>query len=387
MDLLFAALLLLAQAGSGKQSALFREAEGSPYAVGRQPAAVALGDVNGDGKPDILTANAAGNSVSVLLGDGRGGFREAPGSPVDAGPNPHWVALGDFNGDTRLDVAVTEHDSTGVRVYLGDGKGGFSAAPGSPFVALSGKAHNHGLTATDVNRDGKLDLLTSNQDDLSVSVLLGNGRGGFSAAPGSPFRVAGTPYPHAVGDVNGDSLPDIVAPNVSQRMPGLPMRDGSTLSILLGDGKGGFRPAPGKEVAVASRPFFVAMADVNGDAHADLLVTHDDVRFFTVLLSDGKGGFRPAPGSPVNYGALGWKIVPADLDGDGRTDVVIAGGRGGVVALLGDGTGQFTPAPGSPFAAGKEAWAVAVGDLNGDGKPDVVAAHGPANRVTVLLGR
>ncbi len=355
----------------------FVAAPGSPYAVGKQPAAVSVGDVNGDGKADAVVANTGGDNVTVLLGDGLGGFRSAPDSPFAAGPKPHLIVPGDVNGDGKLDCAVTEHDSTEGRVFLGKGDGRFERAPRSPFVAHSGKPHNHGLSLADVNRDGRLDIVTSNQDDNSVSVLLGDGKGGFAPATGSPFRVGGSPYPHALGDVNSDGNTDIVTPNVR----------GNSMSVLLGDGKGGFRAAAGSPVQVPTRPYYAGLGDVNGDGKLDAVLSHDDVNFVSVLLGDGRGGFHAAPSSPIDLGVRGWRILLRDLNGDRRLDLITSSGFAGVIVMAGDGRGGFSPAPGSPYPTGRGPWSLDVGDVNGDGKLDVVTANNEANSVTVLLGK
>lgn len=339
---------------------------------------VAVGDVNGDGKLDILTANTGSDNVSVLVGDGRGGFRDAPGSPFDAGPKPHLLALGDLNNDQKLDLAVTEHDSNDVRVFLGAGEGMFQAAPGSPFAALHATSpHNHGLAVADLNGDGNLDITTSNQNDHSVSVLLGDGRGRFAPAPASPFRVGRAPYPHALGDVNGDGKLDIAVPNVG----------GNSVSVLLGDGKGGFTDAPGSPYAVTPRPYFVALADVSRDGWLDLLASHDDATLLTVLVNDGRGKFRPAAGSPIDLGVRAWKLALGDFNGDGRLDFATGTTQNSVAVFLDDGRGGFSPAPGSPFRDIPGPWGIAVADVNADGKLDVVVSSSKLNRVTVLLGR
>ena len=374
--LLFALALLCAALEAQGPRPLFRVA-GEPIRVGDRPADIAVADLNSDNHLDLLTANTGGNTISVLLGDGRGEFRAAAGSPLAGCPVTHLVVPGDVNIDHKLDLAITCHDSNDVIIYLGDGRGGFTSAPGSPFPLLRGtQPHNHGLALADVNGDAHPDILTSNQNHHSVSVLLGDGRGGFRPAGGSPFPVGRAPYPLAAGDVNGDGHADVVTPNVGS----------NNVTVLLGDGRGGFAPAPASPLAVATRPYFVALGDLNGDRKLDLAVAHDDITLITVLLGDGRGGFRPAPGSPLDAGARGGEVLLVDVNGDARLDLVTGTDANTVVVLLGDGSGRFRPAPGSPFATGRGPWGVAAADINGDGKLDILTANFDDNNVKILLG-
>lgn len=373
----FPPLSCLSASGSPKPTRVsFQPSPGSPFRVGAHPAAIAVADVNGDGKEDILTANTGSDDVSVLLGDGRGGFRNAPGSPFPAGPKPHLLAIGNLNDDRRPDVALTEHDSNDVRVFLGTGDGRFSKAPGSPFVALrETPPHNHGLSLGDVNGDRFLDIATSNQNHGSVSVLLGSGKGSFTPAPGSPFPVGRDPYPHALGDLNGDGRLDVVSPNVR----------GNSASVLIGDGRGGFTPAAGSPYAVTARPYFAALGDLNGDKRLDIVTTHDDTSVATVLLGDGKGRFNLAPGSPFDVGVRGWAVRLGDVNGDSRVDMITSGAHG-LVVMLGDGRGRFTRSPGPPHSVGRGAWNIVLTDLNRDGKLDVATTNSEDSSVSVLLG-
>jgi len=358
------------------QQSIFTAAPRSPFPVGSQPADVVVGDVNGDGHLDTLIANTGTSDVTVLLGDGAGGLRPTYGSPFPAGMASHLLVVGDLNTDGKPDLALTAHDSNGVTVLLGDGQGGFSPAVGSPFEALQAvNAHNHGLLLGDANGDGALDIITANQDDNSVSLLLGDGRGDFRPADGSPFAVGLRPYPPAVGDTDQDGNLDIVIPNFGS----------NDVTVLLGNGKGGFAAARGSPHPVERAPYFAALGDVNGDASLDVLVTHDDSSLLTILFGDGRGSFKKAPGAPVDAGRRGWKVLLGDMNGDGAMDLITSTVGDSVVVLLGDGGGAFEPAIGSPFATGRGPWGVAVADLDRDGSPDIITANTDSNDLTVLL--
>jgi hypothetical protein len=376
------AVILLAAGGAApglqEQRAPSLFAPGLSISVGSQPTDVVLGDLNGDGRPDIVTANPGSDDLTILLGDGRGGFRAAPGSPLAGGPKPHLAALGDVNRDGKSDLATTEHDSHDVHVFLGRGDGSFEPGPGSPFAALAaGRPHNHGIALGDFNGDGALDLATSNQNDNSVSALLGDGHGGFRAAPGSPFRVGRAPYPLALGDMNGDGRLDIVTPDVGS----------NTITVLAGDGAGRFAPAEGSPYGVAFRPYAVALGDLDGDRKPDIVAAHDDITLLTVLLNDGRGRFRPSPGSPVDIGERGSELVLADFDHDGKLDLATGTAANHLAVWLGDGAGRFRAAPGSPFPAPRGPWRLAVGDLDRDGKPDLVVAGFEEGAIVIMMGR
>ncbi|MDQ2785921.1 MAG: VCBS repeat-containing protein, partial [Chloroflexota bacterium] len=352
----------------------FSPAPGSPFAVGALPTSIAVGDFNGDGKPDLAVTNEFSNNVSVLLGVGNGGFTNAPGSPIaGSGGSPDGIAVGDFNGDGNPDLAFANENNT-VSVLLGSGSRGFFTAPGSPFTVGRNAT---GVALGDFNGDGKLDLAVTNGDDNTVSVLLGNGSGGFTNVPGSPFAVGGTPTYIVVGDFNGDSKPDLAITNAT----------GNTVSVLLGNGSGGFTNAPGSPFAVVRFPDRIAVGDFNGDGKPDLAVTHPNDNVVSVLLGNGSGGFTNAPGSPFAVSSPDG-IAVGDFNGDGNPDLAVANSTGNTVSvLLGNGNGSFTNASGSPFAVGRNATGVALGDFNGDSKLDIAVLNGDDSTVSVLLQR
>src|SRR5262245_43195284 len=369
----------------------FKIAPGSPIKVGPMAGEPVIADSNHDGNPDIILAcgtccgsppDPLSGHVQVLLGDGRGGFKRAEGSPIPVGSSARKVAVGDANRDGHLDIFIAQHDSYEVVALLGDGRGGFKPAPRSPFVAASGphvhpRAHTHAITTGDANVDGNLDLLTTNSNDNSVSILLGDGKGSFASAGNLPIKAGRHPYDTvALNDINNDGKADLVTPNLR----------GNAVMVMFGDGRAGFTTAPGSPFALGPRPGYVAVADINDDGKADLLATHDDDPLVAVLLGDGNGGFNPTPESPLRPPNPVWGVAVADLNGDGRKDLAMGAQLNhGVTIMVGDGKGGFVSAPGSPMPAGKNANYVAVADLNGDGKQDVVASSYGSGQITVFL--
>jgi VCBS repeat protein len=366
---------------NASQQSLFTNAPGSPVSVQGGPSSILIGDMNNDRKLDLVVACARARSITVLEGKGNGQFGVALSNTTLA-EAPGEIAIGDLNGDGKLDVAVSSHDSYGVVLLTGDGKGGLATAPASPIVMKVGQhPHTHGLAVADVNRDNKLDLITCNSTDNDISLALGDGRGNFNRVPQS-FPVGPSPYPFAVGDINNDGRPDIVATATAtgpSRREQLPLS--RALTLLLADGKGGF--SPHRLPLRSGEPWFAAIADLNGDRKPDIVATHHEQSALTVLIGDGRGGFSEANGSPFDFGVSLFHLITADVDRDGTMDVVATTGAS-IRVLLGDGRGAFKPAASLPVGPG--AWRIAAADLNADGAIDVVTSNSESNSLSVLLG-
>lgn len=363
------------------QRSLFTHAPGSPISIPGGAGNVVIGDLNNDKKLDLVVAGAKNRNITVLLGKGDGQFA-ASASSTKVAHSPHEIALGDVNLDGKLDLVVGTHDSYGVLLLFGDGNGAFTLAPTSPIVMRDGtQPHTHGLALADMNRDNKLDLITVNSTDNDVSLALGDGRGGFTRAPSSPFAVGPSPYPFAIGDVNSDGQLDIVATATATgplRAQQLPMS--RALTLLLGDGKGGFRSS--RLPLRTGEPWFAVIDDLNGDRKADIVATHHDMSQLTVLLGDGRGGFAEATASPFNFGGNVMHAVVADVNRDGKMDVVAVGGDS-VRLMLGDGRAGFASGP--VTRSGPGAWRLAFGDINQDGTIDLVTSNMESDTVSVLL--
>ena len=375
-------LLLLIITASGcsaqRNKPMFSPAQDGFIKVGDHPADLVTADVNKDGKLDLITANLESKDITVLLGDGVGGFRQTSGSPFKVKNPAHHIVAGDLNKDENLDLTLTFHDSYEIMILVGDGKGNFGELKTVVEAVQAEKAHNHGLALADLNGDKNLDFITSNTGVNSVSVLLGNGKLNFKHSEGSPFRVGKWPYPLVIADVNRDSYPDILTPNFG----------GASTSVLFGDGKGNYSSNKESIIKVASTPYFLTAGDLNNDQKPDLVTSHNDINTITILLGDGRGGFKPASFSPLDVETRVWKIALADLNSDNNNDIILAAQiDNSVIVLLGNGKGNFTPAPGSPYRVGDLPTGLAVGDVNLDGKLDIVTANARSDNVSVLLNQ
>jgi hypothetical protein len=335
-----------------------------PLAAGAHPQAVAVGDFNGDGVPDIATANAGDDSVSLLLGNGAGGYSAATSFAV--GQAPVSIATGDFNHDGKLDIVTADSAGDEVSVLLGDGAGSFS-----PAVELTTGADPQSVVVADLNGDSNSDIVTANAADNTVSVLLGDGTGGFAGH--QDFAVGSSPQSVAVGDLDGDGAPDLVTANGG----------GDTFSVLLGRGDGTFKAKVDYSASTSAyanaKPAQVAIADFNGDGNPDVFLTGSENGYVTVALGKGDGTFTPRPGWFTD--TFGGGLAVADLNGDGVPDVAVA--DGGVAVRLGSSDGRFYSM--DQASTGTGACALAVADLNADGRPDLVSANGASDSVSVLL--
>ncbi|MEA2149542.1 MAG: hypothetical protein QOD69_1372, partial [Solirubrobacteraceae bacterium] len=277
------------------------------YGAGSTPFAVAIADVDGDGKPDLAVANYFGDSVSVLLGNGDGSFRAQVEYPT--GATPTALTIADVDADGHPDLVTANINDDSVSVLLGRGDGTFAPRAGYPAGSTPVS-----VGVADLDADGKPDLVVADYFGDAVSVLLGNGDGSFQAR--AEYATGHTPNAVAVADVNADGKPDVVTANIG----------GDSASVLEGDGNGTLRPKT--DYASGSIPLAVAIADVDADTRPDLLVANNNGNSVSVLLNttpitvDLHVTKTTSPASAVTAGgAVQWTVTVAN-EGSGDAGAV-----------------------------------------------------------------
>jgi hypothetical protein len=324
-------------------------AAGTDVAVGSGPISVAIGDLNSNGKPDMVSEISG--AASVLLGNGDGTFGPPTTFPVGGGGSGR-VMLADLNGDGRLDVAAGSNGNV-VSVLLGRGDGTFDP----PMEFTTGWSPRW-IELGDLNRDGKLDVVATNRWENTITVLIGNGDGTF----GSRVDYAGGPWPFsiAIGDFNGDGNPDVV---VSEHWPF------SAVSLYLGNGDGTLGPKTDFELDTGGVDG-LAGRDFNLDGLLDVAVVHSGG--VAVLLGDGAGGFAPKQDFATAEG--GTYLAAGDLNGDDRLDIVAATNSRVVSVLL--NTSGTTIAAQPPVTCITPTYPCVQAPVTISNRPDAVPVRG-----------
>jgi hypothetical protein len=338
------------------------------YQVGKNPTTITAADLNHDAHTDLVTTNIASNTLSILLGNGDGTFKDQV--QLHVCQEPRALAMGDFNQDNHADVALACSGGDEVELLLGRGDGKFKEGQRYPVHRTP-----VALATDDVNSDRHLDLVVALRND-KIKIFLGTGTGEFRHGP--QYEYGDTPTSVALSDLNGDGKLELVVTN------GGPMSN--AVSVWLGNGDGTFRDP--KDYSTGRRPLGVSFADFNNDRNRDLLVINGERDSFTTFLGNGNATFRPGKDSGADAGpnfGLAW-----DFNGDRLADVAIVNLQSNDLSILfgkGDGTFHYPPrnyrTKAGPFAissfrvttTGTEEPGLAIAD-NGSGTVSIFLHRG-----------
>ena len=331
------------------------------FAVGPHPIALAVADVGRHGKLDLIVGDNSKDGISVLLGRGDGTFQTRKRSGSVAYVTS--VALVDASLNGTPDILAISGQQLAFLENRGGGSFNAAAFSDGQFFAFP-----YPLAIADLNRDGKLDVISGN-DFLGLTIGLGNGKGHFS-----PFFPASRPDGFAqnvaVADIDRDGIPDLIASSLASSHTGT--------NVFRGRGDGSFDSTP---LLTAGAPGVPLVADLSFDARPDLIVTRGSE--IAIYLNKYPQPFAAPVVLTAGHGVTA--LVVADVNRDGKPDLVVAeDGDSAVSVFAGNGNGTFQPR--QTFAVAGGATALAVADVNADGVPDVVVTN-RANTVSVLLGR
>lgn len=326
-------------------------APGVDYAVGSHPGPAIIADIDGDGRADVIVASQTEGSVRVLLGSGNGKLQQAQAYSI--GFNPAFIAVGDFNGDGKMDVAVSGGSSRRLAILLNEGGGSF----GKPIVRSLSKTSTS-FAIADLNQDEHADLILAN-DDGTISILLGAGDGSFHSTP--DVKVAQGPLSSILAaDFNRDGKVDLAVTLSGEKQ----------LSVLMGKGNGGFDSAV--SYRVGSNPVSIALGDVDEDGISDLVVTNQGSNTFSVLGGNADGTFRSSLDYVAGKGPLA--AVAGDFYGASHLDLAIVNFASQSISLpFGNGDGTFHAA--RAYSVELQPKAVAFGNLTGGKNSDLVVTN------------
>ena len=350
--------------------------------AGYIPTSVAAGDFNGDGKMDFVVANGGDNSLWLYFGNGNGTFNLPIILPITLGQSPVWVATADLRGIGKTDLVVAESDSNSIGIFLGNGDGTFAESS----IPLPGSAVT--LAIGDFNHDGKLDIAVPlNESDSSTYIvtLPGKGDGTFGSTIVTPTTI----YPPGTfwvssGDINGDGFPDLVLSSGDDIV--------INLQIALNNGDGTFSAGGSFQAPYGGQYVSTAIFDGDEDGENDLVIA-DTYGYLSFVHGNGDGTFS-SDWNRFGTGDFPFGMGVADVNGDGHLDVITSGypllnelegaTAGNLTSvLLGDGKGDFGPA--TVYRGDVGAFSLAIADFNGDGHPDIVTADQDTDSAVVFM--
>jgi 6-phosphogluconolactonase (cycloisomerase 2 family) len=368
-------IVTFTSSGGGFSSSTF--ASKVDFTSGSYPSSVAVGDLDGDGKPDVAVANSLSNTVSVFRDSSTSGSVSfAARVDFTTGFVPNGVAISDLDGDGKPDMAVTNYNSTTVSVFRNTSTGSGSVSFAAKVDYTTG-TNPLSIKISDMDGDGKSDLVVANYGSNTVSVFRnGSTSGTISFATKVDFTTRGRPSGVALGDLNADGKPDIAVTN----------NDSNYVSVFKNTGTSGtISFATRVDIATGTSPTGDAIGDLDGDGNAELVVNWASaVSVYRNTTSSGSISFA----AKVDYttGSGPTIVNIGNMDGDGKPDLAVANYNSNTVSIFknGSSSGTISFASKVDYGTGSGPTDVAIADIDADGKPDLTVANQTATTISVL---
>ncbi|MGD0591596.1 MAG: FG-GAP-like repeat-containing protein [Bacteroidota bacterium] len=347
------------------------------FTTGSYPFSVAIGDVDGDGKPDLVVTNAVSNSVSVFRNTGTSGtISFAAKVDFTTGLMPFGIAIVDVDGDGKLDLVVANYNSNTISVFRNTSTSGTISF--ATKVDFTTGLNPSSVAIGDVDGDGKPDLVVANYGSNTVSVFRNTSAiGSVSFAAKVDFTTGLEPQSVAVGDVDGDGKPDLAVVDSS-----------STVSVFRNTSAiGSVSFAASVDFTTGLGPSGVTIGDIDGDGRPDLAVVNYNSSTISVFRNTGTSGtISFAAKVDFTTGLNPSSVAIGDVDGDGKLDFAVANYNSSTISVFRNtGTiGSVSFADKIDFTTGTEPFIVAIGDVDGDGKPDFAVANFGSSTVSVF---
>jgi hypothetical protein len=354
----------------GDGNGTFTSQDVYPTGNGSYPNFTAVADLNNDNRPDLIILNQGTNTVGVFLSFDYATFRKQSTQSTVISSFPISIAVGDFNNDSLLDIAVVNYLDHNIGIFLGNINGSFEAQTTLP---TENDSFLYSIAVGDFNNDGRLDLTVANWFD-NVGIFLGYGNGSFRAQTTFSTGDGSNPQSVAVCDLNNDNRLDLVVANYGY----------NNVGILLGYGNGSFGMQTPFSTERLSQAISIALGDFNNDSWLDLAVANYDDDTVGVLLGYGNGSFAPQTTYPT--GAHPSRLTVGDLNNDNKPDIVVPNSDADNVGVFfGYGDGFFTHQMTFTTGDGSQPSAVAIGDFNNDNLSDIVVANSQYSNVTIFV--
>ena len=349
--------------------------EKTVYSTGpaSNPQYVCVGDLNNDGQMDIVVAAKRSNSVVVFLGYGNGTFAPMITYSTGIGSEPWWLALGDANHDNRLDVISANTGTKTIGILLGNDDGTLAAMISYPTGL---KSAPRSVAAEDINNDNYLDILVLNADS-TIDIFLGHRDGTLNITATFETGQGSNPVSFTVADLNSDNYTDIVVANTFNH----------NIGVFLGNGDGTFAAQTIYSTGFTSQPYCIAVADVNHDKIADILVTDLSNDLVLIFYGSGNGTFELRRSYSTGLGSKPDGIITADLNNDQQLEIVVVlWGTGDVAVLTEYEAADFTYQKTYSTGPALQSFSVAVNDFNNDNKSDIVVSNSGADTLGIYFG-